>query len=178
MEKLIEKFGALSIGEKVIIIAGTILFIDGFLPWYSIDFGPLGSFTRSGWQSPGALWSMLAIVIGLGMAAVVVLKGLTEVEIPDNVGGQSWPKILLGGGAAALLLVIIKYLNESSFLGFGFYLGIIAAAALAVGGFLMFREEQAAGSSGPPPSSPPSSPPGPPPSPPSGPPPGPPSGSE
>ena len=163
MDKLMEKFGALSIGEKIIIIAGAILFIDGFLPWYSIDFGPLGSFTRSGWQSPGALWSMLAIVIGLAMAAVVVLKGLTEVEIPDNVGGQSWPKILLGGGAAALVLVLIKLLNESSFLGFGFYLGIIAAAALAVGGFLMFREEQAAGTSG--------SPSGPPPSPPSGPPP-------
>ncbi len=179
MDKLMEKFGALSIGEKVIIIAGAILFIDGFLPWYSIDFGPLGSVTRSGWESPGALWSMLAIVIGLAMAAVVALKGLTEVEIPDNVGGQSWPKILLGGGAAALLLVVIKYLNESSFLGFGFYLGIIAAAALAGGGFLMFREEQeAAGSSGLPPGPPSGPPPGPPPSPPSGPPPGPPSGSE
>ena len=165
MDKLMERFGALSIGEKIIIIAGAILFIDGFLPWYSIDFGPLGSITRSGWQSPGAIWSMLAIVIGLAMAAVVVLKGLTEVEIPDNVGGQSWPKILLGGGVAALVLVLIKLLNESSFLGFGFYLGIIAAAALAVGGFLMFREEQAAGLSGPPPS-PPSDPP---PSPPSGP---------
>ena len=121
---------------------------------------------------------MLAIVIGLAMAAVVALKGLTEVEIPDNVGGQSWPKILLGGGAAAIVLILVKLLNESSFMGFGFYLGIIAAAALAVGGFLMFREEQAAGLSGPPPSSPPSSPPGPPPSSPPGPPPGPPSGSE
>ena len=169
MDKLMERFGALSIGEKVIIIAGSILFIDGFLPWYSVDFGPLGSITRSGWQSPGAIWSMLAIVIGLAMAAVVVLKGLTEVEIPDNVGGQSWPKILLGGGVAALALVLIKLLNESSFLGFGFYLGIIAAAALAVGGFLMFREEQAAGLSGSPPGPPPSPPSDPPPSPPSGP---------
>ena len=175
MDKLMEKFGALGIGEKIIIIAGAILFIDGFLPWYSIDFGPLGSLTRSGWQSPGAIWSMLAIVIGLAMAVVVVLKGLTEVDIPDNVGGQSWPKILLGGGVAVLAFVLIKLVSESSFLGFGFYLGIIAAAALAVGGFLMFREEQAAGTSGPPPGPPPSPPSGPPsnppPSPPSGPPP-------
>ncbi len=175
MDKLIERFRALSIGEKVIIIAGVILFIDGFLPWYSIDFGPLGraglgsigSITRNGWQSPGAIWSMLAIVIGLAMAAVVVLKGLTEVEIPDNVGGATWPKILLGGGVAALAFVLIKLLNESSFLGFGFYVGIIAAAALAAGGFLMFREEESA-----------AKPPGPPSGPPSGPPPGPPSGPE
>ena len=158
MDKLIEKFKALSIGEKIIIIAGLVLFIDGFLPWYDVDLGPFGSITRNGWESPGAIWSVLAIVIGLAMSGVVVLKGLTEVEIPDNIGGVSWPKILLGGGAAALLLVVIKFLNESSELGFGFYLGFIAAAALAAGGFLMYREESAAGSSGSP-SGPPSGPP-------------------
>ena len=150
MDKFIEKFMALGIGEKIIVIAGLVLLIDGFLPWYSVDLGPFGSFTRNGWQSPGGLWSMLAILIGLAMAAVVVLKGLTEVEIPDNVGGQSWPRILLGGGVAALVLVVIKYLNESSSVGFGFYLGFVAAAALAVGGFMMFREESAAGPPGPP----------------------------
>src|SRR3970282_2337550 len=145
MDKLIEKFMALSIGEKIIIIAGLVLLIDGFLPWYSVDLGPFGDFMRNGWQSPGVFWSMLAILIGLAMAAVVFLKGLTEVEIPDNVGGVSWPKILFGGGVAALLLVVIKFLNESSHLAFGFYLGFIAAAALAVAGFLIFRGESGAG---------------------------------
>ena len=143
MDKLIERFKALSIGEKIIIIAGLALLIDGFLPWYSVDLGPFGSFTRNGWQSPGGLWSMLAILIGLAMAGVVAVKISTEGVIPENVGGFSWPKIFLGGGAAALLLVVIKFLNESSSLGFGFYLGFIAAAALAVAGFLMYREEMA-----------------------------------
>ena len=154
MDKLLEKFMSLSIGEKIIIIAGVVLFIDGFLPWYSIDLGPFGSFTRSGWQSPGAIWSMLAILIGIAMSGVVAVKISTEGVIPENVGGFTWPKILLGGGVAALLLVVIKFLNESSSLGFGFYLGFIAAAALAVAGVLMFREESAAGPSGPPPGPP------------------------
>jgi hypothetical protein len=144
MDRLIERFKAMSVGEKIIIIAGVLLFIVGFFPWYSIDFGPLGSFTRSGWQSPGAIWSILAVFIGLGMAGVVILRRLTDVVLPDNVGGFSWPKIFLGGGVAALAFVLIKLLNESSFMGFGFYLGIIAAGALAVAGFLMFREETAA----------------------------------
>ena len=144
MDKLVEKFMALGIGEKIIVIAGALLLIVGFLPWYSIDLGPLGDLTRNGWQSPGALWSMLAILIGLAMAAVVVLKGLTEVEIPDNVGGVSWPRILLGGGVVALVFVVLKLLNHSGDLGFGFYLGIILTGALAAGGFLMFREERAA----------------------------------
>jgi hypothetical protein len=145
MDKLIERFKLLSMGEKIILIAGVVLFIDGFLPWYSIDIGPL-SWTRNGWESPGAIWSILAILVGLAMACVVVLKNFTEGVIPDNMGGFSWPKILLGGGVAALVLVVIKLLNESSSLGFGFYLGIIAAAALAAAGGLMYREEMASGS--------------------------------
>jgi hypothetical protein len=144
MEKWIEKFNALSIGEKIILPAGVVLFILGFLPWYSVDLGPLGTYTRNGWQSPGAIWSILAILVGLAMAVVVGLKAFGTATIPDNVGGFTWPKIHLGGGVAALVLVLIKLANESSHMAFAFYIGIIAAAALAGAGFLMFREESAA----------------------------------
>jgi hypothetical protein len=143
MDKWIEKFNALSVGEKIILPAGVVLFIVGFFPWYSVDLGPLGTYTRSGWESPGAIWSILAILVGLAMAGVVVVKNLGTVEVPDNVGGFTWPKIHLGAGVAAVLFVLVKLANESSHMGFGFYVGIIAAAALAAGGFLMFREETA-----------------------------------
>ena len=143
MDKWIERYNALSVGEKIIIPAGVVLFIVGFLPWYSYDFGPV-SVSRSGWQSPGAFWSILAIVVGLAMAGVVVVKNLGTTAVPDNVGGFTWPKIHLGAGVAALVLVLIKLANDSSNLSFGFYLGIIAAGALAVAGLLMFREESAA----------------------------------
>src|SRR3990172_6997772 len=142
MDKLLERFKALSIGEKIIVIAGLVLLIDGFLPWYSVSIGPYSA-SASGWESPGAIWSMLAILIGLAMAGVVAVKISTEGVIPENVGGFSWPKIFLGGGVAALVLVVIKFLNDSSSLGFGFYLGFIAAAALAVAGGLVYREEMA-----------------------------------
>jgi hypothetical protein len=39
---------------------------------------------------------------------------------------------------------MIRLANESSHLRFGFYVGIIAAAALAAGGFLMFKEKSGA----------------------------------
>jgi len=144
MDNLMQKFNTLSLGEKIIVPAGAVLFIVGFLPWYSVDLGPLGTYTRSGWESPGAIWSILAILVGLAMAGVVVVKNLGTVEVPANVGGFTWPKIHLGAGVAALAFVLIKLANESSHLGFGFYLGILAAAALAAGGFLMFKEESAA----------------------------------
>src|SRR3990172_3657366 len=140
MEKWLEKFMALGVGEKIIVIAGLILFIDGFLPWYDVDLG-IVSVTRSGWESPGAFWSILAILLGIAMSGVIAGKALTEGVIPDNVGGVTWPKILLGGGVATALLVLIKLLNESSYLGFGFYIGIICAPPLALGGVLLYRQE-------------------------------------
>jgi hypothetical protein len=147
MNKLLERFNALGLGEKIIIVAGLILFVDGFLPWYRVSFEFLGesvSASANGWEAPGAFWSILAIIIGLAMAAVVAVRKLTDVEVPDDLGGLSWPKILLGGGVATLVLVLIKLLSESSNMGFGFYVGIIAAGALAAAGFLLFREESAA----------------------------------
>jgi len=144
MEKWIEKFNALSLGEKIILPAGVVLFIVGFLPWYSVDLGAFGTYSHNGWQSPGGIWSILAILVGLAMAGVVALKAFGTATIPDNVGGVTWPKIHLGAGVVALLFLVIKYISDHDYTGFGFYVGIIAAAALAAGGFLMFREESAA----------------------------------
>jgi hypothetical protein len=144
MDKWMEKFNALSLGEKIILPAGVALFIVGFLPWYSVDLGVLGDYSHNGWQSPNGFLSILAILIGLAMAGVVGLKAFGTATIPDNVGGVSWPKIHLGAGAAALLFLLIKFIGDNDYTAFGFYLGIIAAAALAAGGFLMFREESAA----------------------------------
>ena len=144
MEKWIEKFNALSLGEKIILPAGVVLFIVGFLPWYSVDLGAFGTYSHNGWQSPGGIWSILAILVGLAMAGVVAVKAFGTATIPDNVGGVTWPKIHLGAGVVALLFLVIKYISDHDYTGFGFYVGIIAAAALAAGGFLMFREESAA----------------------------------
>ena len=120
MEKWIEKYNALSIGEKIILPAGVVLFIVGFLPWYSVDLGTFGTYTRNGWESPGAFRSIMAILIGLAMAAVVVVKNLGTVAVPDNVGGVTWPKIHLGAGVVALVFVLIKFLNENNSMGFAF----------------------------------------------------------
>ena len=144
MEQWIEKYKALSMGEKIILPAAVVLLIVGFLPWYSIDLGPFGSASRNGWQSPGAFWSVLAILIGIAMAGVIVVKNLGTMTVPDNVGGITWPKIHAGAGVVALVFLLIKYLGNHDFTTFGLYVGILAAAALAVGGLLMFRDESAA----------------------------------
>jgi hypothetical protein len=137
-----ERFQQTSLGEKIILIAGPLLLIDSFLPWYDVDLGPFGSVTRSGWESPGAIWSILAMLIGLVMAGVVAATRFTTTQMPALPEGVSWGRVHLGMGVAVALFVIIKLVNESSYLGFGFYIGIVLAAALAAGGFLMFQAEQ------------------------------------
>ncbi len=147
MEKWIEKFNALSIGEKIILPAGVVLFIVGFLPWYSASASYGGfsvSASRNAWSDFGSFWSILAILIGLAMAAVIVVKNLGTVAVPDNIGGITWPKIHAGAGVLALVFLLIKYLGNHDFTTYGLYLGILSAAALAVGGLLMFRDESAA----------------------------------
>ena len=126
---------------------------------------------------------MLAVFIGLAMAVAVGLKNFTDVALPDKPAGRSWTEIYLGASVIAALSILIKIINESEFMSFGFYLGIICVAALVVASAMMFREEGGvlpgiggSGSQGgsPPSSSPPSGnppanpPPSPPPSAPSG----------
>lgn len=127
-------------GEKVILTSGIILFIDGFLHWYSIDLGVLGTFSRNGWQSPGAFWSIIAILIGLVMVTQIVLSRLEVVQFPGDLGGLAWSTVHLILGGIALLFLVIKLLNESSSLAFGYWLGLICAIGLAVGGYLYAKE--------------------------------------
>jgi hypothetical protein len=140
----VDKINTLSTGEKLIAAGGIVILIASFLPWYSIDAGPLGSFTRNGWQSPGSIWSVLATLIGIAMAGAVLASRLGSMELPDLGGGNlTWGTVFLGGGALALLCVVFKFLNESSYISFGFFLGIIAAIALVAGGYLLYAEEKA-----------------------------------
>jgi hypothetical protein len=142
-----ERFKQMSLGEKIILIAAPLLLIDSFLPWYhvSVDFGfGLGStsINRSGWQSPGALWSILAVLAAIVMFAQIALARFTTVQMPALPQGLTWPRVHAGLAGFAVLCILIKLVNESSHLGFGFFIGIILVAALAVGAGLMFQAER------------------------------------
>jgi len=143
-----EQFQKMGLGEKIILIAGPLLFIDSFLRWYNFSFEGLGislSVSRSGWQSPGAIWSILAVLIGLVMFGLIAAVRFGNVKMPDLPQGVTWARLHLGLGAAAVLFVVIKFVNESSNLSYGFFIGIILVVALAAGGFLLYQEEQQGG---------------------------------
>jgi hypothetical protein len=154
-----DKFNELALGEKIILIAGSVLLLDSFLPWYSVDFG-FASVSRNGWQSPGALFSLLAVLLGVAMAAQIGVSRFTTTTLPDNLGGMAWPQVHMIAGIASLALVVIKFLNENEFTSFGFYLGFLAAGALCFGGVMLNNAAKSGGSAASsPPAAPPASPP-------------------
>lgn len=147
-----ESINKMPLGEKIIVPAALLLFIDSFLKWYSAGgctdtiIGEIcGSVSRSGWQSPGAMWSILAVLCGLIMAGLVIVTRFTQVKLPALPAGVTWGRIYLGLGAAAALFVIIKLLNHSGDLAYGFFIGIICVAALAAAGGLIFQAEREGG---------------------------------
>ncbi|HEY4684442.1 MAG TPA: hypothetical protein VII57_00200 [Dehalococcoidia bacterium] len=144
-----EKIMNLSLGEKLVAGGGVLMVIFSFLPWHHFSADIEGivsvSFNRSAWQSPDALWSMLAVLISVAMAVVVLGPKLANMQLP-NLGTVTWGQAMLVGGVAVLILVLLKFISETSYLGFGFYLGFIDAVAIAYGGYLLYTEERAAAS--------------------------------
>jgi hypothetical protein len=142
--EILQKFQALALGEKIILIAGPLLLIASFLPWYKIEYcflGECASATANGWDDPSGWASMLATIIGLGMAVAVGVVRFANVKLPEMPNGVTWGRIMLGLAIFAAFLIVIKLLDHSSNLSYGFFLGIILVAALIVGGGLLVQEE-------------------------------------
>jgi hypothetical protein len=149
----------LSRGEQVIGASGIALFIFSFFKWLGIKVdgaGALGEGSKSGW---GFTLTLLAILIGIAMAAVVLLKLFGAVELPTKLGNFSWGQVFLVAGVVAFVFVLIKLiLGVGGDLPDGFdktrkigiFLGTIASAGLAAGGYLKFQEDKAGGGSTPP----------------------------
>jgi hypothetical protein len=149
VDNIMDKIKVLSTGEKLIGGGAIVMFIASFLPWYkvSFDIGEIsGSISRNGWESPGAIWSVLAVLLALALAGSIVAAKLGNMRLPDLGSGLTWGIVYLGGGGLVALFILIKLINESSSLSFGFFIGIVAAVAIAAGGYLLYSEEKAGSS--------------------------------
>lgn len=148
-------------GEQIIGVAAIVFIISTFLPWFTVEaegFGGALSEGANGWDV-GFLWARFPALIALVMLVAVVLDKLTEVQLPDLP--VTWGQLHLGLGALVALLVLLKLLigedaglsgAEAAFLdelgisisrAWGIFVALLAAIALAVGGFFKFQEEKA-----------------------------------
>jgi hypothetical protein len=146
MDRIMERINELSLPEKLISGGGILMLIASFFDWWHASFqGVSGG--ESAWGDPGAIWGILMVLVSIALAALVIGTRLGNMQMPALPQGLT-NGLLFGGGAA--LVVILLLLKAWRILdvpvggfGIGFYIGLVAAAALAYGGYLVYTEEKA-----------------------------------
>jgi hypothetical protein len=145
----------LSTGEKLSAVSAVLLFIFMFFDWFGVEVsgvpGFSGTVTGSG---GGSAWDALDVIPIFLMLAIVVAIGLAVIRLTD---ADVEPPISLNAivaalGGLAVLLILYRIVfppDFSSFGGvsvdatlkFGIFLGLLAAAGIAYGGYSAMREE-------------------------------------
>ena len=136
-------FKKLSYGTWVLGGAGVFLLVDLlFLPWHRISVALPGvarvTETSSGVQAPNAFFGLLAFLVVAAMVGQVIISEFTQVQLPEIP--MSWGRADLFAAAGVAGLLLIKLVTETSFLGFGAWLAVVATGGLVYGGFLRNRE--------------------------------------
>ncbi len=196
----------LNTGEKVSAVSAVLLFIFMFFDWFGVEVSGVGGFSGT-FAGGGSAWDVLDFIPIVLMLAIVAAIGVAIIRLTDAdlEPPVSLNTIVAGLGGLSVLLILFRIIDPPGIgsypgvsidttLEFGIFLGLIAAAGIAYGGYSAMREEGAtfgdaadrlSGGGGgqppaggppppppsqqPPPPPPPSSTPPPPPSPPSGP---------
>lgn len=171
----------LSTGEKIAGVSAILLFIFMFFDWFTVSASN-GFFTAS---AGGNAWDVLDVIPIILLIAIIAAIGvavvrLTEFAFEPAISMNAVVAIL---GIISVLLILYRIISppDSGFSGIsvdpavGIFLGLVAAAGIAYGGYRAMQEEGASfgeigdrlgsgGRGGQPPSSTPPSPPQPPPS--------------
>ena len=136
-----KKFGALSRGTKLVLVAGPVLFLSLFFNWQMlrVDYGPSGvaKMPQDGWDA----WGLLIGLLVIATVTLVVLRRLTEVEMSEDV---PWETIALGTGLSALVIAVLKSITDadSTWASYGF---VAVAGVLAAGAYLVWADTREGG---------------------------------
>jgi hypothetical protein len=146
----------LSTGEKISAVSAILLFVFMFFDWFGVEVSGVPGFSGDVSGSGGSAWDaldviplflMLAIVVAIGVAVI----RLTDADIEPPV---SLNTIVTAIGGLAVLLILYRIVFPPDFGSFGgvsvdatlklgIFLGLIAAAGIAYGGYSAMREEGA-----------------------------------
>lgn len=143
----------LSRGEKISAVSAILLFVCMFFDWFGAKVSGVSGFSGSIEGGGGSAWDtldvipiflMLAIVLAVGVAVVRLTDADLELSISLNA-------IVAAGGVLAVLLILYRIIDPPGFgvpgvaadttLKLGVFLGLIAAAGIAYGGYSAMREE-------------------------------------
>ena len=129
----------LSTGTKILLGAGLLLFIDTFLAWQEVSVEVSGveiaSASQNAWNG---FWG---VAMGLVLIALLVWVALQiwNVELPNlNLPEKTVTAVLAG---LVFVLALLKNLIDD-YSAWPSYVGIVLAAAVAVGGWMRLQEPE------------------------------------
>jgi hypothetical protein len=146
--------GRLRTGELVAGVSGLALLIIMFLPWFGLDFGggealedlgvsvtvPEVSEDFNAWESFDFIDLVLFVtaVVAIGLAVATATSQTVNVPVATSA-------ITAGLGILSTVLVIYRIIDPvgEADRRYGIFLGLIAAAGVAVGGWMSMQEEGA-----------------------------------
>jgi hypothetical protein len=137
----------LSTGEKIAGVSGVLLFIFMFFDWFSVS-------ASNGFISVsvgGNAWDTLDVIPIILLIAIVAAVGVAVVRLTDAVfePAISMNAVVSILGAISFLLILYRIISppDSGVSGIdvspevGIFLGLIAAAGIAYGGYRAMQEE-------------------------------------
>jgi hypothetical protein len=121
-------FNDLPLGRKIILICSILLLIDTFLAWQSVTVGPYTA-SRNGWHG---FWGVLLGLLTIAVLAWTVARML-KVDLPAPDGMTS-----LVAGIILFVFALLKNLTDD-YSSWASYVGVVLAAAIAYGGWMIFQ---------------------------------------
>ena len=131
-----EQLKGLSLGRKLVLGAGVLLFLDTFFAWQKVSLKvgdvSVASASANAWHGFwGVLLGLLTIVMLVWVAAKVLGVAL-PIKAPDGL-------VTLALGVAIVVFAVLKNLFDD-YSAWASYVGIVLAAGVAVGAWLSFQE--------------------------------------
>jgi hypothetical protein len=136
-------FARVSFGETIAAVSGFLLILFMFLPWFGADLG-FQTVNANFWEVSSFLDIVLFLV---GVVAIAAATAQAAGAMPANMPAPAGT-IVLAAGALAVLIVVFRLLvppdggvDELDLSRkIGAFLGLIAAAGVAFGGFTAMNE--------------------------------------
>ncbi len=122
--------------EDWMVGGGSILLIIDllFLPWHSVSVFT-GSVDFTGTDAPGSIWGVLALIVAIIVLVDFALARFSpDTQMPTTQLGRDKTRTAAAG--LVLLLVLIKLIDNTSFLAWGTWVGIVLAIVVVGGAWL------------------------------------------
>ena len=100
------------------------------LPWFTISFGPFSSdLTMT--DGPDGWLGVLAVLALIALLADLAIERFSpSTQLPAIGSGRAFTRFILAASAAGFIALKFLFHIHFSLFGFGFYAGVVVAAAL------------------------------------------------